>query len=108
MFQTPENTYETLLNYALVFKNAFITLITACLVQSCWRLLINDQLCTALVAASGDSGAEADFHESSGRIWVFCKRNATSRNAIIHYRNTKRKTNWNDYYHNTKSNWKSR
>ena len=56
---------------------------------------MNYQLCTALVAASGDSGAEVDFHESSGRTWAFCKRNATSRNAIIHYRNTKRKRNWN-------------
>ena len=48
---------------------------------------------TALVAASGDPGAGTAFHESSGRIWAFCKRNAISRNATIHYRNTKRKTN---------------
>ena len=48
---------------------------------------------TALVAASGDPGAERAFHESSGRIWAFCKRNATSRNATIHYCDTKRKTN---------------
>ena len=54
---------------------------------------MNDHLCTALTAASGDPGAETVFHESSGRIWAFCKRNATSRNAIIHYRNTKKKTN---------------
>ena len=32
---------------------------------------MNYQLCTALVAASGDSGAETDFHESCGRIWAF-------------------------------------
>ena len=40
---------------------------------------MNDHLCTALVAASGDSGAGTTFHESSGRVWAFCKRN-----AIIH------------------------
>ena len=44
---------------------------------------MNDHLCTALVAASGDSGAGTAFHESSGRVWAFCKLNATSRNAII-------------------------
>ena len=51
---------------------------------------------TALVAVSGNPGAGTVFHEFSGRIWAFCKRNATSRNAIIHYRNTNnyRKTNW--------------
>ena len=54
---------------------------------------MNDHVCTALVAISGDPGAGTAFHEFSGRIWAFCKRNTTSRNAIIHYRNTKRKTN---------------
>ena len=64
------------------------TLIVTRSVQPCWRLLINDHLYTALVAASGDLGAGTAFHEFSGRIWAFYKRNATSRNAIIHYRNT--------------------
>ena len=49
-----------------------------------------------LVAASDDPGPGTDFHESSGRIWTFCKRNAISRNAIIHCRNTKRKINWSN------------
>ena len=35
-------------------------------------------LCTAFIAASGDPGAGKGFHEFSGRIWAFCKRNATS------------------------------
>ena len=52
----------------------------------------DDHFSTALVAVSGDSGTGTAFHEFSGRIWAFCKRNATLRNAIIHYRNTK-KTN---------------
>ena len=55
---------------------------------------MNDHLCTAFVAALGDPGTGTAFHEFSGRIWAFCKRNATSRNAITHYRNTKRKNNW--------------
>ena len=38
---------------------------------------MNNHLRTALVAASGDPGTETDFHKSSGRIWAFCKRNAT-------------------------------
>ena len=46
---------------------------------------------TALVATSGDPGAGTAFHEFSGRVWAFCKRNARSKNAIIHYRNTKSK-----------------
>ena len=46
---------------------------------------------TALVAASGDPVAGTAFHEFSGRIWAFRKRNATLRNAIIHYRNTNSK-----------------
>ena len=54
---------------------------------------MNYYLCTALVAASGDPKAGTVFHEFSGRIWAFYKRNATSGNTIIHYRNTKRKTN---------------
>ena len=54
---------------------------------------MNYYLCTALVAASDDPKAGTVFHEFSGRIWAFCKRNANSRNAIIHYRNTKKKTN---------------
>ena len=49
---------------------------------------MNDHLCTALVAASGDPGTGKAFHEFSGRIWALCKRNATSRDAIIYYRNT--------------------
>ena len=57
---------------------------------------MNDHLCTALVAASGDPGPGTDFHKSSGRIWAFYKRNAISRNALIHCRNTKRKTNWSN------------
>ena len=46
-----------------------------------------------LVAASDDPGPGTDFHESSGRIWAFCKRNAISKNAIIRniYHNTKNK-----------------
>ena len=55
---------------------------------------------TALVAASGDPGAGTVFHEFSGRIWTFCKRNATSRNAIIHCRNTNRKSNWKSRWNN--------
>ena len=54
---------------------------------------MNDHLCTALVAALGDPGTTKTFHKSSGRIWAFCKRNAISRNAIIHCRNTKSKSN---------------
>ena len=54
---------------------------------------MNDNFCTTLVAASGDPGAETAIHEFSGKIWAFCKRNAISRNAIIHYCNTKRKSN---------------
>ena len=46
---------------------------------------MNDHLCTALVAASNDPGI---FYESCGLIWAFRKRNATSKNAIIGYRNT--------------------
>ena len=60
-------------------------------VQPCRRLLMNDYFCTTLVIAPGDPGAGTAFHEFSGRILAFCKRNATSRNAIIHYRNTKSK-----------------
>ena len=56
--------------------------------QPCWRLLMRDHLSTVLVAASGDPGAGKGLHEFSGRIWALCKRNATSRNAIIYYRNT--------------------
>ncbi|KAK1124995.1 hypothetical protein K0M31_006332 [Melipona bicolor] len=62
--------------------------------------VMNDH-CTALVAASGDPGVRTVFHESSGGIWAFCKRNATSRNAIIHYRNiNKRKNNWISRWNN--------
>ena len=70
---------------------------------------MNNHFCTALVAASGNPGADTTFHESSGRIWAFCKRNATLRNAIIHYatlrgkliameqhRNTNSKTKFNE------------
>ena len=42
---------------------------------------MNDHICAALVAASGDPGTAS--HEYSRRIWAFCKRNATLRNAII-------------------------
>ena len=52
-----------------------------------------NNLCTALVAVSDDPGAGTAFHESSGRIWAFRKRNAISRKATIHCRNTKRKNN---------------
>ena len=38
---------------------------------------MNDHLCTALVAASGDTETGIAFHESSGRIWGSRKRNAT-------------------------------
>ena len=57
---------------------------------------MNDHLCTALVAAIGDPRVRTTLHKYSGRSWAFYKRNATSRNAIIHYRNTNnyRKTNW--------------
>ena len=42
------------------------------------------------------------------RIWAYCKRNATSRNAIIHYR-TNRKSNWNIAILRVRvNNWKSR
>ena len=41
---------------------------------------MNDH-CTALVAVSGDPE----------RIWAFCKRDTTLRNAIIHYRDTNKK-----------------
>ena len=51
---------------------------------------MNDH-CTALVAVSGDPGSGKVFHEFSGRIWAFCKRDATLKNAIIHYRNTNKK-----------------
>ena len=61
---------------------------------------MDDHLCTALTAALSDQGAGASFHEFSGRIWAFCKRNAASRNPMIHYRNTKRKTNWNSLWNN--------
>ena len=44
---------------------------------------MNDHVCTALVVVSDDPGARTAFHEFSGRIWAFCKRNATLRNAII-------------------------
>ena len=54
---------------------------------------MNDHLCAALVATSGDLGRGIVFHKSSGKIWAFCKRNAILRNAIAHYRNTKRKCN---------------
>ena len=53
---------------------------------------MNGYFCTTLATASGDPGAGTAFHEFSGRIRAFCKRNATSRNAIIHYRNTKSKS----------------
>ena len=42
---------------------------------------------------SDDPGVGTASYESSGRIWAFCKRNATSTNAIIRYRNTKKTTN---------------
>ena len=45
----------------------------------------------AFTTASGDPGAGTNFHEFSGRNWAFCKRNARSKNAIIHYRNTRGK-----------------
>ena len=52
---------------------------------------MNDHFCTALIAASCDPGVETAFYESSERIWAFCKRNATSRNATDHsLRNAKR------------------
>ena len=54
---------------------------------------MNGHRCAALVAVPGDPGAGTAFHKSSGRMWAFCKRNAISRNAIIHYRNTKSKSN---------------
>ena len=40
---------------------------------------MNDHFYTALVAALGDPGAGTVFHESSGRIWAFRKRNTTFR-----------------------------
>ena len=69
-------------------ENKYATLIATRPMQFCWRLLMSDHLCTALVAASSDPGAGKAFHEFSGRIWALCKRNATSRNAIVYYRNT--------------------
>ena len=57
--------------------------------------------CTALVAVSSDPGAGTAFHKFSGRIWAFRKRNATLRNANIHYHNTnKKKNNWNSQCNN--------
>ena len=53
-------------------------------------------------SASGDSRAGTAFHKSSGRIWAFCKRNATSGNATIHYRNAKKKIAM-EQYRNTNS-----
>ena len=89
------------------FSNA--TLITWCSVQPCWRLLMNDHFCTALTAASGDPVARIVFHKSNGKIWAFCKRNATSKNAIIHYKIIL-KTNWKSRWNNVatltlKPNW---
>ena len=49
---------------------------------------MNDHLCTVFVAVSDDPGAGTAFHEFSGRIWAFRKRNATSRKKRDHYRNT--------------------
>ena len=72
---------------------------------------MNDHLCTAFIAASGDPGAGTNFHEFSGRNWAFCKRNTRSRNAVIYYRNTKKKTNRDGtilQHYKNKSNWKSR
>ena len=40
---------------------------------------MNDHLCTTLVPGSRDTGAGTAFHEFSGRIWAFRKRNATSK-----------------------------
>ena len=57
---------------------------------------MNNHFYTALVTASGNPKAGTVFHEFSGRIWAFYKRNATSKTAIIHYRNTKKKTNRNE------------
>ena len=50
---------------------------------------MRDHLSAALAAvSSGDPGAGIVFHETNGRIRLE-KRNATSRNAVIHsYRNT--------------------
>ena len=47
---------------------------------------------------SSDLGAGINFHKCSGRIWAFHKRNATSRNAIVYYRNTKneKKSQWSN------------
>ena len=45
---------------------------------------MNDHICTAFVAASGDPEAEIAFHESSGKIWAFRKRNATSEKKRDH------------------------
>ena len=65
---------------------------------------MNNHLCTALIVASDDPEARTTFHEFSGRIWAFCKRNANSRNAIIHYRTTKKKKLIAmEQYRNTKS-----
>ena len=83
MFKIPENKYARLLIYALTFKNAQHQL---------RRVQCNhadeDHFCTALVAASGNPGTGTAFHEFRKEFWAFCKRNATSRNAIIHSRNT--------------------
>ena len=86
MFKYRERKYATLM-YVLIFRNT--QLITTRPMQPCWRLLMNDHLCTVL----GDPGAGTAFHESSGKIWAFHKRNAISKNAIIHYSNTNRESN---------------
>ena len=89
----------------------YATLIATRPVQPRWKLLMNDHFFTALIAASGDPEAGTTFHEASGRIWAFCKRNATLRNATIHYRNTnRRKSNWKSRWNNVatltlKPNW---
>ena len=66
---------------------------------------MNDHLCAALVATSSDRGVGTAFHKSSGKIWAFCKRNATLKNPNIYYRNTKKKLKAADMeqYRNTNS-----
>ena len=56
---------------------------------------MNYRICTALVAASGDPWSRYDLPQIQWKNLGICERNATSRNAIIHYRNTKRKSKWN-------------
>ena len=64
---------------------------------------MNDHLCAALVATSSDRGVGTAFHKSSGKIWAFCKRNATLKSPNIYYRNTKKKAADMEQYRNTNS-----